>query len=112
MRADVADWLHRRTFAPPFPSANELLEHKGATTVSVVLPALDEEATVGAVVSDLVDVLVEKGLVDEVVVVDSGSTDATAAVAADAGARVVHAADLLTGWPISGKGAAVWRGVA
>jgi glucosyl-3-phosphoglycerate synthase len=112
MRAEVADWVRRRTFGPPFPSINELLEHKSGTTVSVVVPALDEEATVGAVVSDVVDVLVAKGLVDEVVVVDSGSADATAAVAANAGARVEHAADLLPGWPASGKGAAVWRGLA
>src|SRR5215213_2695440 len=112
MRADVADWLSRRTFDPPFPSINELLERKSGRTVSVVVPALDEEATVGAVVGDVADVLVAKGLVDEVVVVDSGSTDATAAVAAAAGARVVQARDLLRGWPTSGKGAAVWRGVA
>jgi glucosyl-3-phosphoglycerate synthase len=112
MRADVADWLRRRTFEPPFPSINELLEHKNGTTVSVVVPALDEEATVGAVVRGVADVLIAKGLVDEVVVVDSGSTDATAAIAADAGARVVRARDVLRGWPTTGKGAAVWRGVA
>ena len=112
MQATVAEWLRRRTCGPPFPSENELLEYKGSTTVSVVVPALDEEATVGAVVGCVVDVLVAKGLVDEVVVVDSGSTDATADVAVAAGARVVHAADLLPGWPTSGKGAAVWRGVA
>ena len=112
MPADVADWLHRRTFGPPFPSATELLEHKGGTTVSVVVPALDEEATVGQVVLAVVDVLVAKGLVDEVLVVDSGSSDATGSVAAEAGARVVHASEVLPGWPTTGKGAAVWRGVA
>jgi glucosyl-3-phosphoglycerate synthase len=47
-----------------------------------------------------------------VVVVDAGTPAARAAGAAAPGARVVHAADLLAGWPISGKGAAVWRGVA
>jgi glucosyl-3-phosphoglycerate synthase len=112
MPADVADWLHRRTFGPPFPSATELLEHKAGSTVSVVVPALDEEATVGQVVLAVVDVLVAKGLVDEVLVVDSGSTDATGSVAAEAGARVVHASEVLPGWPTAGKGAAVWRGVA
>jgi len=112
LRADVADWLRRRTFGPPFPSATELLEHKGDTTVSVILPALDEEATVGLIVRDVVDGLVAKGLVDEVLVVDSGSTDDTAAVARAAGARVESSADVLPGWPTSGKGAAVWRGAA
>ena len=112
MRADVADWLRRRTFGPPFPSVAELLEHKDGTSVSVVVPALDEEATVGSVVGGVVDGLVAKGLVDEVVVVDAGSSDDTAAVAADAGGRVVPAAELLPGWPTAGKGAAVWRGAA
>jgi glucosyl-3-phosphoglycerate synthase len=112
MRADVADWLRRRTFGPPFPSETELLEVKGRTTVSVVIPALDEAPTIGAVAGGTVNRLVAKGLVDEVLVVDAGSTDATAEVAADAGARVVRAADVLPGWPTAGKGAAVWRGVA
>jgi len=52
--------------------------------VSVVIPALDEEASIGAVLADL-----PAALVREVVVVDNGSTDATAARAREAGARVV-----------------------
>ncbi|MCW2580388.1 MAG: glucosyl-3-phosphoglycerate synthase [Blastococcus sp.] len=112
MRADVADWLRRRSYGAPFPSVDELLEHKGDTSISVVIPALDEEATVGSVVAGVADRLVATGLIDEIVVVDASSTDATAEVAADAGARVVRAADVLPGWPMSGKGAAVWRGVA
>ncbi|MDQ1661943.1 MAG: glucosyl-3-phosphoglycerate synthase [Blastococcus sp.] len=112
LRADVADWFRRRTFGPPFPSVNELIVRKGDTRVSVVVPALDEEATVGLIVTGIVDGLVAKGLVDEVLVVDSGSSDDTAAVARAAGARVENSADVLPGWPAAGKGAAVWRGVA
>jgi glucosyl-3-phosphoglycerate synthase len=112
VRADVADWLPRRSYGAPFPSAEELLRHKAGTSISVVIPALDEEATVGAVVAGIADRLVATGLIDEVVVVDAGSGDATAEVATAAGARVVRAADLLQGWSTSGKGAAVWRGVA
>ena len=71
-------------------------------TVSVCIPARDEAATVGALVREVVAVLVRScGLVDEVVVVDDGSTDGTGALAADAGARVIRAA----GPP--GKGAAM-----
>src|SRR5918995_3165317 len=58
-----------------------------------VIPAWNEAETVGAVVYAALDAR----LVDEVVVVDNASTDATAAVAADHGARVVQE-------PTAGKG--------
>ena len=52
-------------------------------------------------------------LVDEIVVLDSGSTDATAAVARAAGARVVHRDDVLPDVPsVPGKGEALWRSLA
>jgi glycosyltransferase involved in cell wall biosynthesis len=52
--------------------------------VCAVIPALDEEATIATVVADVA------AQVDEVIVVDNGSTDRTAAVAGAAGARVVR----------------------
>jgi glucosyl-3-phosphoglycerate synthase len=52
-------------------------------------------------------------LVDELVVIDSGSTDATAANARDAGATVVDVAEVLPDVPwVSGKGEALWRSLA
>ena len=56
----------------------------GEMIVSVVIPCLNEEATIAEVVTDVL----AQG-VDEVVVVDNGSTDRTGEFAADAGARVV-----------------------
>jgi glucosyl-3-phosphoglycerate synthase len=75
-------------------------------TISVCLPARNEAATIGAIVSEAVQL----DLVSEVVVLDDGSTDETAAVAAAAGARVVAEASILpeTG-PGSGKGNAMWK---
>jgi glycosyltransferase involved in cell wall biosynthesis len=55
-----------------------------AAIVSVVIPCLNEQAAIGDVVRE---VLAQS--VDDVIVVDNGSTDATAARAAAAGARLV-----------------------
>lgn len=55
--------------------------------VSVVIPALNEEEAIGAVVREVV----ATGIAREVIVVDNGSTDRTAERATNAGARVVAA---------------------
>jgi glucosyl-3-phosphoglycerate synthase len=82
-----------RTFhRSDFPTAR-VLEAKAGRTVSVCIPARDEERTVGAVVAAVVGAHVAEaggsGLVDEVVVVDDGSKDATGEAARAAGARVL-----------------------
>ena len=83
----------------------DLLALKGSRSVSVVVPALQEEATVAGVVRPLATELA--GLVDEVAVVDGGSTDRTAERAAEAGATVLSLpADLR----VHGKGGALWWG--
>ena len=84
---------------------------KAGRTVSVVLPALNEAATVGAVIDTITPML--GGLVDELIVLDSGSTDETEARARDAGARVVHREEALPEVPTQpGKGEALWRSLA
>ena len=70
--------------------------------VSVVVPARNEAGTVGAIVAALVSAAPR---IAEVVVVDDGSTDATAAIAEAAGARVVEATDG------PGKGQAMRQGL-
>jgi glucosyl-3-phosphoglycerate synthase len=84
---------------------------KMGTTVSVVLPARNEEATVGAIVERLrAELLVDVPLVDEIVVVDSGSVDGTARAAAAAGARVFRQCDVLPRLgDVPGKGEALWK---
>jgi glucosyl-3-phosphoglycerate synthase len=92
---------------------SELLDAKlsRAATISVVLPARNEEATVAGIVSSIRSHLMDEvPLVDELVVMDSFSTDATAERAAAAGARVVSCTNVLPqlpAWP--GKGEALWR---
>jgi glucosyl-3-phosphoglycerate synthase len=104
-------WFSSRTWQSPQWTIADLLCLKGSRTVSVVLPALDEEATVGGVVRAVLPLL--GSVVDECVVVDSGSTDRTVAVAAAAGARVVHRGDVLPELaPLPGKGEVLWRSIA
>ena len=111
MRADVATWFSTRTLDGQSLDRETLAGAKAGTTISVVLPAKNEQDTVGAIVTALRTELVERvPLIDEIVVVDSGSVDQTARVAAEAGARVVRQADVLPdlGDP-GGKGEALWK---
>ena len=73
--------------------------------VAVVVPARDEARRIGPLLAALPGQL-RPG--DEAVVVDDGSTDATAALAAAAGVRVVPAPPLPDGW--TGKSSACWTG--
>jgi len=89
-----------------------LCDLKGTTTVSVCLPARNEAETVGQIVQTI-SVLQHRGLIDETVVMDDRSTDATAKVAAAAGARVVSVPDVLPeAGAATGKGNALWASVA
>lgn len=109
--SSAAAWFDRNTHQWHEWTIGQLREAKGDVVVSLVVPARNEAATVGDVVTRVREALLDSaGLVDEIVVIDSDSTDATAAIAADAGA-VVHAAreirpDLGS---VPGKGEAMWK---
>ena len=78
------------------------------TTISVCIPARNEESTVGA----LVRAVLRHARADEVIVLDHASSDATAQSACEAGADVVAINDVLTEFgPALGKGDVLWRSV-
>jgi glucosyl-3-phosphoglycerate synthase len=102
---------HRSSGWRDWPAA-DLAERKRqlGATVSVVIPARNEERTVAGVVSAIAQLAAETGLVDELVVMDSDSTDGTSRVAAEAGAAVFRAREVapeLGAFP--GKGEALWK---
>ncbi|CAL9534630.1 Glucosyl-3-phosphoglycerate synthase [Streptomyces sp. enrichment culture] len=113
MLEEVERWLSARSWSVSDRPLHQILAAKQRTgqTVSVVLPALNEEETVGDIVAAIRhDLMCQVPLVDEIVVVDSGSTDATAKVAAAAGARVAHRDEILPRVaPVPGKGEVLWR---
>jgi len=77
-------------------------------TVSVCLPARDEERTIGPILDSLLP-LRERGAIDQIVVVDA-STDATGRIARERGAEVHNQQELRPELgPVLGKGDAMWR---
>lgn len=102
-------------------SVRDLVAAKRGRRVSVVLPALDEERTVGDVVDSILPLTRGDAgappLVDELLVVDSGSTDRTREAARAAGARALGVEEILAGdreglAPRPGKGETLWRSLA
>ncbi|HAJ79345.1 MAG TPA: glucosyl-3-phosphoglycerate synthase [Fibrobacteres bacterium] len=89
------------------------IEKKTASgrTISVVIPTYNEAATIGRIVGMAKKELLETALVDEIVVIDSNSTDATVSNALAAGAKVFHTGEVAGAIEknISGKGAALWE---
>ena len=79
--------------------------------MSLVVPARNEAATVGDVVTRVREALVDTvALLDEIVVIDSDSTDATYDVATDAGAVVHRSAEIRPDLgSVPGKGEAMWK---
>jgi glucosyl-3-phosphoglycerate synthase len=114
MDPELADWFVRRTWQRPDWTVPGLCAAKRGRRVSVVLPALNEEATVGAIVAAVRLLTVgDIPLVDELVVLDSGSTDGTRAMAAEAGATVIGREQVLADLPSrQGKGEVLWRSLA
>ncbi|WP_042574717.1 glucosyl-3-phosphoglycerate synthase [Rhodococcus sp. MEB064] len=111
MITPATDWDRMNSWDSPSWTLEELEAAKGDRTVSVVLPALNEEETVAGVI-DTISPLLGR-IVDELVVLDSGSTDRTAIRATAAGATVVSREEAVPELvPAPGKGEVLWRAIA
>jgi glucosyl-3-phosphoglycerate synthase len=87
------------------------LKEKQGVTVSLVLPTLNEAETIGPIVRRAIrDMVGRLPLLDEIVVIDSASTDRTREIAEAEGARVVQHPDVLPRYgSFVGKGEALWK---
>ncbi len=99
--------FHHRQFA----DVNALVALKKSHRIAVCIPTLNEADTIGPIVSTIHEYLVRNaGLVDEILVIDSGSTDATREIASAAGAAVFLSADIQPELGSHlGKGENLWK---
>jgi glucosyl-3-phosphoglycerate synthase len=91
--------------------SNPVTEPGNGSSVSVCLPALNVESTIAEICMSIQGSLMP-AVVDELIVIDSGSRDATPARAAAAGADVYHVDDIAPRVDGGGKGEALWKSVA
>ena len=110
----VDKWFAENTFhADEFKQLEELvaLKQQQHLTISLALPALNEEATVGKVIQTIKTALMDNmPLLDEIVLMDSNSTDRTRAIATELGVRVhIHQQLLESLGARRGKGEALWK---
>ena len=110
----IKEWLQKSTFHySSFKSVRRLIAKKKelGCSISLCFPTLNEEETIGKEISLMRRELMEKRpLLDEIVVIDSGSTDKTPQVARDAGAEFYLASEILPQYrSYRGKGENLWK---
>lgn len=111
----VSRWFATNTFHwSEFRDVEQLIraKEKQGVTISLVLPALNEEATVGKVITTIKTALMkEYPLLDEIILMDSGSTDRTREIASSLGIPVYIHQQVLAEEVGSyhGKGEALWK---
>ena len=110
----VDTWFAENTYhTREFMDLERLMDLKQdqGVTISLALPALNEEETVGKVISTVKTALMDQiPILDEIVLIDSGSTDKTREIAEDFGIPVyIHQEILPEHGAFTGKGEALWK---
>ncbi|MDQ6918337.1 MAG: universal stress protein, partial [Candidatus Dormibacteraeota bacterium] len=114
LSARVDRWFAENTFnSREFRDLDRLVESKRrqGLSISLGLPTLNESATIGQILKLCLSHLVERyRLLDEVVVIDSGSTDGTVEIARSYGVAVHQHPGILPEYgAFAGKGEALWK---
>lgn len=111
MNPEISSIPPRRFHHRQFADLTVLAALKKSHRVAVCIPTLDEADTIGPIVAIIHEKLVRAiGLVDEILVIDSGSRDATCEIAAAAGATVFLSTDIRPELGSHlGKGENLWK---
>lgn len=110
---NVEEWFEKNKFnCDSFRDVKRLVKIKNEkkVTISIIIPTLNEEDNVGHVIETLLPLRDKSKLIDELIVIDSGSTDDTEKISKKAGATFVSASKLLKkhgDW--KGKGENLWK---
>ena len=112
----INEWLNTNTFHhDDFVDLADLVKEKEkqGLTISLCLPALNEETTIGKeIIIFRSELMTRYPLLDEIAVIDSGSTDKTREIAESFGADVYLASDILPEVAEKkGKGENLWKAV-
>jgi len=112
----ISDWLSTNTYHhSDFWDVEQLVEakEKSGQTISLCIPTLNEEKTIGKEIIIFKSELMDRyPLVDEIAVIDSGSSDRTLEVAASYGADTYLSADILPEEGFKpGKGENLWKAI-
>lgn len=110
----VDKWFAENTFSSKeFKDLERMVAQKEERnlTISLGLPTLNEEETIGKIIQATQDALMsEVPLLDEIVLIDSGSTDYTVEIAQDYGIPVYQHSEILPQYgSFHGKGEALWK---
>ena len=113
---DLNEWLKTHTFHhSEFRDLRELVaaKEKAGVSISLCIPTLNEEKTIGKEVVIFRSELMQRyPLIDEIAIIDSGSTDKTLEIASSFGADTYLASDILPKLePKRGKGENLWKGI-
>ena len=102
----IDSWYQPFTYAEEDFPTDYILSHKSTNTVSVIIPTLNEDKTIAKILQSL------PSWIDEVVVIDSGSTDNTKQEVESCGVPFFYAKDIEPDLPkASGKGENLWKGL-
>ncbi|HAK44306.1 MAG TPA: glucosyl-3-phosphoglycerate synthase [Spirochaeta sp.] len=109
-------WIKQNTFHhSDFEDLDALVKKKKEKnlTISLCIPTLNEEKTIGKeIVIFRSELMSRHPVLDEIVVIDSGSQDRTRDIASSFGADVYLASDILPGLePKRGKGENLWKAI-
>ena len=113
--SDLNNWYKSNTFHYKQFSIPELirLKNKRSIKISLCFPTLNEALTVGKILQAVKKYIYDPGLVDEVVIIDSNSTDNTVEIVKSIGFKVYQHRDILPKYgTYKGKGDALWKSLS